>query len=57
MRRLDEELKRRDRVDWEDVQPTEDFMQAIYSAIEGANTFISVLTPDSIASIPCGRCG
>ena len=57
MRRLYEALKRRDReawVDWEDIRPTEEFMQAIYGAIEGADTFISVLTPDSIASIPCG---
>ena len=58
VRGLYEALKRRDReawVDWEDVRPTEDFMQAIFGAIEGADTFISVLTPDSIASIPCGR--
>jgi hypothetical protein len=30
-------------------------MQAIYGAIEGADTFISVLTPDSVASVPCGH--
>src|SRR6478672_10064104 len=56
VRRLDEELKRRDReawVDWEDIRPAEEFMQAIYSAIEGADTFISVVTPDSVASAPC----
>jgi hypothetical protein len=58
VRRLDEALSRRDReawVDWEDIRPTEEFMQAIYGAIEGADTFTSVLTPDSIVSIPCGR--
>ena len=58
VRRLDEALKSRDReawVDWEDIRPTEEFMQAIYGAIEGADTFIFVLTPDSIASIVCGR--
>src|SRR6267378_181267 len=58
VRRLDEALKSRGReawVDWEDIRPTEDFMQAIYGAIEGADSFIFVLTPDSIASIPCGR--
>ncbi len=57
VRRLYEALKRRDHeawVDWEDIRPTEEFMQAIYAAIEGADTFISVLTPDSIASICCG---
>jgi hypothetical protein len=42
-------------VDWEDIRPTEDFMQAIYSAIEGADAFVFVLSPDSIASVVCGR--
>jgi WD40 repeat protein len=58
VRRLDEALKSRGReawVDWEDIRPTEEWMQAIYAAIEGANTFIFVLTPDSIASEICGR--
>ena len=56
--RLDDALKRRGReawVDWEDIRPTEEWMQAIYAAIEGADTFIFVLTPDSIASVVCGR--
>jgi hypothetical protein len=30
-------------------------MQAIYAAIEDADTFVFVLTPDSVASVPCGR--
>ena len=30
-------------------------MQAIYGAIEGADTFVFVLTPDSVASDVCGR--
>jgi tetratricopeptide (TPR) repeat protein len=58
VRRLHEALSQRDReawVDWEDIQPTEEWMQAIYGAIEGADTFIFVLTPDSLASITCGR--
>ena len=41
--------------DWEDIRPTEEFMQAIYGAIEGADTFIFILTPDSVASVVCGR--
>src|SRR5207248_9675869 len=56
--RLDESLKSRGRetwVDWEGIRPTEEFMQAIYGAIEGADTFIFVLTPDSVASDVCGR--
>jgi WD40 repeat protein len=58
VRRLDESLKNRGReawVDWEDIRPTEDFMQAIYGAIEGVDTFVFVLTPDSVASVVCGR--
>ena len=54
VRRLDESLKSRGReawVDWEDIRPTEDFMQAIYGAIEGVDTFVFVLTPDSVASV------
>jgi hypothetical protein len=42
-------------VDWEDIRPTEDFMRAIHSAIEGVDTFVFVLTPDSVASVVCGR--
>src|SRR5881396_296881 len=45
----------RRRGDWEDIRPTEEWMQAIYGAIEGADTFVFVLTPDSVASIVCGR--
>ncbi|HEX4499873.1 MAG TPA: TIR domain-containing protein, partial [Scandinavium sp.] len=30
-------------------------MQAIYGAIEAADTFIFVLTPDSVASVPCSH--
>jgi tetratricopeptide (TPR) repeat protein len=58
VRRLDEALKSRGReawVDWEDIRPTEEWMQAIYAAIEGADTFVFVLTPDSVASEVCGR--
>jgi tetratricopeptide (TPR) repeat protein len=58
VRRLDEALKSRGReawVDWEDIRPTEEWMQAIYAAIEGADTFIFVLTPDSVTSVVCGR--
>jgi WD40 repeat protein len=58
VRRLDEALKSRGReawVDWEGIRPTEEFMQAIYGAIEGADTFVFVLTPDSVASVVCGR--
>jgi len=58
VRRLDEELKRRDReawVDWQGIPPGDTWEKTIYGAIEATNTFIFVLTPDSIASEVCGR--
>ncbi len=58
VRRLEEELKARGReawVDWEGIRPTEEFLVAIFGAIESADTFVFVLTPDSIASPVCGR--
>jgi hypothetical protein len=58
VRRLDEELKRRDReawVDWEGIPPGDKWEKTIYGAIEATHTFIFVLTPDSIASDVCGK--
>src|SRR5882724_12324324 len=58
VRRLDEELKRRNReawVDWEGIPPGDTWEKTIYGAIEASNTFIFVLTPDSIASEICGK--
>src|SRR5215831_2152501 len=58
VRRLDEELKRRDReawVDWEGIPLGDTWEKTIYGAIESTHTFIFVLTPDSIASEVCGR--
>src|SRR6184192_4102878 len=58
VRRLDEELKRRGReawVDWEGIPPGDTWEKTIYGAIEATNTFIFVLTPDSIGSEVCGK--
>ena len=58
VRRLGEELKRRDReawVDWEGIPPGDKWEKTIYGAIEATHTFIFVLTPDSIASEICGK--
>src|SRR5437773_2788306 len=58
VRRLDEALKRREReawVDWEGIPPGDTWEKTIYGAIEATNTFIFVLTPDSIASEVCGK--
>src|SRR6266516_2367776 len=57
VRRLDEALKSRGReawVDWEDIRPTEEWMQAMYVATEGDYTVIYVVTPDSLTSVVCG---
>ncbi|QZZ18992.1 TIR domain-containing protein [Leptothermofonsia sichuanensis E412] len=40
-------------IDWDDIQPSEDWWQAIETGIEGADTFLFVLSPDSIASQVC----
>src|SRR5215510_10492423 len=58
VRRLDEELKRRNReawVDWEGIPPGDTWEKTIYGAIESTDTFIFVLTPVSIASKVCGK--
>lgn len=58
VKRLEEELQRRGRetwVDWQGIRPAEEFLQAIFPAIEGTDTFIFVLSPDSVTSETCGR--
>jgi hypothetical protein len=58
VRRLDDDLKRRNReawVDWEGIPPGDAWEKTIYGAIEATDTFVFVLTPDSVASEVCGR--
>ena len=53
VRALHEALAARQRdvwVDWEDIHPSEKFMEAIERAIEAANAFVFVISPDSIRS-------
>src|SRR5690349_8855838 len=40
-------------VDWKDIPPTAEWMQDVREAIEGADTFLLVLSPDSVASTTC----
>lgn len=58
VRALHEALARYDRhawVDWEGIPPTADFLEQIYSAIESADNFVFVISPDSVASETCNR--
>lgn len=41
-------------VDWQDIPPTADWLAEIYTGIENADTFVFVISPDSIASDICG---
>lgn len=50
-----DEAKRRSWVDWEDIPPIVDWQEEIYSGIETASTFVFVLSPDSISSVPCQK--
>jgi len=40
-------------VDWEDIPLTADWMQEIHAAIEAADTFLFVISPDSVVSDVC----
>ncbi len=42
-------------VDWEGIPPTADWMKQIAAAIDAAETFAFVLSPDSLASEVCRR--
>lgn len=42
-------------VDWQDIPLTADWWQEIERGIEAANTFIFVISPDSIASKVCNQ--
>ena len=41
-------------VDWEDIPPSAEWWEAIRAAIDSADAFAFVITPDSIASQVCG---
>lgn len=41
-------------VDWEGIPPSADWMAEISAAIEGADAFVFVISPDSLASKVCG---
>ena len=56
VRALDAAFRRCDRdpwIDWEDIRKGEEWWKAIQRGIEGADTFVFVLSPDSVASAVC----
>lgn len=42
-------------VDWEDIPPTAEWLSEINAAIEAAQAFVFILSPDSLASEVCGK--
>ncbi len=46
-------LNRESWVDWQDIPPSAEWMKEIYSAIEGADTVVIVISPDSVNSSVC----
>ncbi|MGI0494436.1 CHASE2 domain-containing protein [Alkalinema pantanalense CENA528] len=57
VQKLHDALRQGDRdlwVDWQNIQPTEQWWRSIQSGIEAANTFVFILSPDSVTSEVCG---
>ncbi len=56
--RLQEALKSREKstwVDWEGIPPTAEWLQSVYAAIEQAEAFLFVISPDSVTSGVCAQ--
>jgi WD40 repeat protein len=53
LQRALEDAKRETWVDWEDIPPSVEWLTRIRSAIDEADTFVFVLSPDSVRSETC----
>ena len=56
VRHLFDQLKTRDReawADWQDIPPTADWLAEIYRGIEAADSFLFIISPDSVVSEIC----
>ena len=56
VRHLFDQLQAHDRqpwADWQDIPPTADWLAEIYRGIEAANTFLFVISPESVKSEIC----
>ena len=49
------ELKRETWVDWDGIPPSAEWLDEIFAAIDAADTFLFVVSPDSVASEMCGK--
>ena len=51
-----DQLTSRDRepwADWQDIPPTADWLAEIYHGIEAADSFLFIISPDSVTSEVC----
>ena len=54
--RIHQELEARDRepwVDWQDIPPTSEWLDEVYAGIQEADTFLFIISPDSVVSEIC----
>ena len=54
--RIHQELEARDRqpwVDWRDIPPTSEWLDEVYAGIQAADTFLFIISPDSVVSEIC----
>ena len=54
--RIHQELEARDLqpwVDWQDIPPTAEWLDEVYAGIQAADTFLFIISPDSVASEIC----
>jgi len=54
--RIHHELEARDRqpwVDWQDIPPTSEWLDEVYAGIQAADTFLFIISPDSVVSEIC----
>jgi len=42
-------------VDWQSIPPTADWLQEVHAGIEAGDTFVFVISPDSVASDVCNQ--
>ena len=54
--RIHQELEARDRdpwVDWQDIPPTAEWLDEVYAGIQAADTYLFIISPDSVVSEIC----